>query len=686
MRRIIILSVLLIFLISLASAEVVVLSQPKEIYNLGDTISVPIKITASEPINNRPFTMTLSCNGIPSQFYFEYITLSREGEKSISPSGPLTKELIGGRTTGTCVVKSLLGSEQPVLTDEFKISDLIHISLDFNQTEISPQEYAVIEGQATKENGETVQGFVKITITAEDGSSFELSDTVTNGYFDVNLSFPKETKAGSQLLTIEVYEIDIDGKITNKGSVNYNLYVKQVPTSLEIFFEEWEVQPGTNLQVKTILHDQTGEPIETTSIITIKNDKNEILEQKEISTGSFLEYPISYDVPPATWNIYAVSNKLTSEANFSIGKKESIDFILINGTITIINTGNVEYCNKSVLVKIGNESLNIDVCLDVGKSQDYLLTAPDGEYQVKVIKDGKEEISENVMLTGKAVDAKEISSRRGFFGHPLMWIFVVAICGFVAFVFLKRGYRRTPRYSSAKKKDNPVMLNLESPVVKKGVLVDSKNKAEVSLSMKGDKQDVSMVCLKIKNFGEVEAHKGEVKGTLQKIVDFAEDRKAVIYENQENIFIILAPAKTKTFSNERTAMIIGLRAKEILREHNKMFKQKINFGISVTSGTIIGKQEGSIFKFMTMGTLMGISKKTAAASNEDVLLNEKMRGKLGAEVKVDKQYQGDTPLYAVKEVKDREEHKTFLSAFVKRLEKEKEEQNRRNQNQGNNSK
>ncbi|GAI79882.1 unnamed protein product, partial [marine sediment metagenome] len=115
---------------------------------------------------------------------------------------------------------------------------------------------------------------------------------------------------------------------------------------------------------------------------------------------------------------------------------------------------------------------------------------------------------------------------------------------------------------------------------------------------------MSVACLKIKNLKEVQSKKSKAEETLQKIVNIAEENKAVTYENQDNLFFILAPIKTRTFKNEKTAVEIAQKIKEILTEHNNLFKQKIEFGISLNYGTIIAKQEKNSLKFMSMGTLI----------------------------------------------------------------------------------
>ena len=667
MGRIVLSLVFLIFLISAASADVIITQQPNEIYSLGDTISIPVKITTLTNIASS-FTINLICNGLETLIFLERTLILSAGEKvERNPKILLNQDVIG-RPTGTCVLKAILGSETFELTDSFEISDYIDIAITEQKSEAAPKENIVLEGNAIKKNGEAVQGIGELRIIRDNETVIENIDTVKNGYFYFNFSFPGDSPAGQYLVQLDIYENDLLGQKTNKGFINYNLLIAQVPTSLEIVFDTLNVEPGTDLKVKTVLHDQTGVPIEATSIITIKNSDNEIMDQIEKATGKFLEFPIKYNEPAAEWKIVALSNRLTAEASFEIIEKEDVEIILVNRTITILNKGNVPYCNKSVLIKIGNDSVNIDVCLDVDTEQEYILTAPEGEYQVDIISEGEETISRTVMLTGRAIDVKEVS-KKGFVRHPLVWIFLIVILGFVAFLFFKKGYKRNfIGYITKRKKSK------ETTSLIKGSLLNTMNKAELSLSIKGDKQNVSVVCLKIKNLPEISSKKGIVQESLQKIIDLIEEKKGYVYENNENLFFIFAPVNTKTFSNERTAIDIAQKIESALTEGNRLYKDKIEFGIGANYGTIVAKKEKGILQFMSMGTLITTAKKTANASKGEILLGEKINDKLRAELRTEKEMHGNTELYRIKEVKTKGDHKNFLSNFVKRLEREKKEQ------------
>ena len=660
MKKIIISITLMLLLTSfIAATDIIITQQPDTFYNLGDVIKVPMKISSAKTISS--FLRTnLICNGIDTEVYKEYIVLSMGEEQESNVKIPLISGFTGN-AAGSCVIKAILG-EDYVLTNEFKISNIINTELTNQPTEISPGQNLVITGTAKKENGKNVEGFVDLLMTLE-GKEIQASNTVRNGYFELNVSIPDNTKAGQYLIKVDVYETDIENKITNKGFVNYNLLVNQVPTNLEIAFENKEVEPSSSVKIKAILHDQTGEKISSTAKITIKDNLGTIIEEKEIPCDEYLEYPIKYNQPSAEWIVSAVSGSLSSETKFKIIELEKAEVTILNKTLIIKNIGNVPY-NKTVLVKIGDSPMNIQASLGVDEEQKYILSAPDGEYQVEIM--GK---TQTVALTGGAIGIKK-SGIMNALNFTFVWIFIIGILGFVSYMFFKKGWNQAFFGYITRKRNNKKEIPLT-----RNCLTTTKNKAELSLSIKGTKQNISLVCLKIKNLKEIESKEGEVEKTIQQIVTTAEDSKALTYENTDCIFFLFVPARTKTFKNEKLAIKTAEHIKRILDHGNKLFKDKISYGIGLNYGAIIGKQDENSFKFMSLGTLMNNSRKIANEAKEDILMSESMKEQSATDVKSEKSEaheEGKTKSYKIKEVKeDNADNQKFIANFVKRLETHK---------------
>ena len=595
------LAIFMIFFISLVSAEIIINQQPEELYNMGDIVKTSFKIVT--PLNLNPdtfFMVNIFCNGIETNVVKYPIGDMLTGEqKEFSPPIPLLEDIIG-RTTGICKLKAILqtlsGTEyDSALTEnEFRISDLINVEILSEAEEFNPGEEINIEGEAIKENGDAVKsGIVELKITEGNSTIFGKQETVKNGYFFLNFSIPTDMKAGQYNVKIKVYQTDSLGKITNKGFANYNLLIKQVPTSLEIFIEDKEIEPGTNLKIKGILRDQTGEKIEANVMLTVKNNKDKIIEQAELKTDEVLEIRILYNEPPLEWTVTAVSNELTTEIDFEILEKEAVEIKLLNNTILITNVGNIAY-NKSLLIKIGDESLNIDVYLDVDKSQKYVLKAPDGEYEIEISGEEGNLFNGNTLLTGKAIEVKKVLSVMTLMRYPLVWIFIFLVLGFIAFMIFKKGYKKSffGRINIGRKKrkkepkDN---VSKERHFSGESLISGAKNKAQLSLSLKGDKQGVNVVCVKIKNLKDFNLKKGDFAEVLNSIITTAEGEKAFTYENQNYLFFIVSAIGTRTFKNEKIAINIAEKISKLVEEYNKLAKQKLDLGIGVHYGQIIAK-------------------------------------------------------------------------------------------------
>ena len=670
MKKEVLLVTFALFLVSLVSAEIIINQQPAEVYNLGDRMTVPLTITTSTGIYDF-LQVSLICDGQEQKLPKEEVDLPPYETIKIDKSILLIKKFIGS-LKGTCKIKTYFEDkpQEFIFSNEFKISKAITVGVNTEKVEFEPRENIIVEGTATKENGLPVNGFAELNILLGNSSTNPYTETVKNGFFSFNVSMPKESKAGQYLFKITAYEKDPLGDISNTGFFDYNILIKQVPTSLEIVFEDQEIQPGESLKVRAILHDQTGEKINSIAVITIKDSKNTIFEQKEIPTDEVIEFSTKYNQPPSEWRVVALSNKMTKEDSFKIIPKEDAKVEIINKTVVVTNIGNVFY-NKTLLVKIGEQTTNINAELEIDETKKYLLSAPNGNYLVDILSDGESKVSENILLTGGVIDVKEISGLSVISRYPLAWMFLVFVSGIVIFMFFRKStksfFGHIPRIVEGR---NEIKTPKET-VPEEFSIKDRVNKRlELALTLSREKQNAVLICLKTKNFGMLSRLDESTKKTFQDVINLGEENNTLIYENQDSIFLIFSPAITRTFKNERKAVEISEQIREILDKHNRLFKQKIDFGISINQGEIITKKEGKVMKFMTLGNLIPSSKKLASISNKEVCLSEDIGRKIISNAKLDKHREEDVDYYTVKELKQKkEEHKKFISSFVKRLEK-----------------
>jgi hypothetical protein len=502
--------------------------------------------------------------------------------------------------------------------------------------------------------------------------------TVNNGAFEVNVTFPENMKSGTYTLGLYAYEKDVNAEVINKGYSSYSIHIKQIPKELEVMTNQSSVNPGKSIQVKTILYDQTKDKIQSTSIITIKNSKGAIIQQIEEPTGEYFDFAItSATEPPSEWTIYAVSNKLSNETTFRINEVKEVQISLENKTLLIKNTGNVEY-DKPVFIQLGNRSIVFNETIGVGKTKKFKLTADeDGQYSLGVSSNGEKKLNESVTLTGQAINGN-------LFGNSvelnmnglLLLIFSILIIAGIIFLVIRRRKRKSFGYSASSAKAVAFDKPVEFSAKKDSLITNSRNPAEVQSSMTGEKQSASAVCVKIKNLSEFGYSDKSVKETFEKIIDMAEDSKAYTYDNQDSIIFLFIQPRTKTAENEKIALNVADKAVNKLKEHNRLFKTKLNFGISAVNGEIVCKQNGNGLIF-TSGGLIPSAKTLAGNADNEIALGEKLKEKTMASIKVERK----GSIYVLKEIKSSGSgmNKTFAEGFVKRYqaeqEKKKEESN-----------
>lgn len=662
MFSVIFMSIFLAF--PLISSEVIITQQPKEVYSLGDTVSVPVKIVAAKDSSDF-LNMEILCDGLSKNFPQGLLQLNAGEEESRTLPLPLEKKFIE-EMSGNCVIKVSFENSY-ALTKEFKVSNLINVESKLSSDELSPGDYLVIEGSSVKENEESAQGFIEASLVMDGSKIISQKDTVNNGFFKLNLTIPKNLAAGSYNVVLEVYERNNDGEKSNRGSENQIIEIVQVPSDLELFLDSRKVKAGEKLRAKAILYDQSGEKIPSTVSLILKNNLGKVIEEVEIESDRFFEYEIAGDELPLTWEVSAKSNGFETNSVFEILENKEIEMELVDRTLTIANIGNVLY-DGTAKAKIGNETLIFDVYLGIGEKEMYRLSAPDGDYSVEITA-GDNSILQQVPLTGRAIEVKKARSGKIASLNPFVWIFIILLLGFVAFITFKRGYKQTfigyvRARGNRKRKD---LTNEGEPLKEtKNKLVSPRNRADFSVSIKGEKQNAQIVSLYLKNINDLSSKEGNAKESLQKIVNFADSNKASTYEGNNSIFFILSPLKTKTFKNEKVALEIAKKAKEILDNHNKIFKQKIDFGISINEGTIVAKQDSNSLKFMAFGPLMNSSKKIALMANDSITISEKANEKMKPYAKTEKQNKEGISFYTIKEFKNYEEHQKFLKSFMER--------------------
>ena len=162
MKKEIVFTLLFVLVISsFASAEMIINQQPNKVHNIGDSVTIPVTIKTITGVSGT-FSMDLLCGTKQINFYKNGVNLVYGEEKTFDASLVLTKEVVG-ENVGNCKIKGILGTEY-FLTNEFKISNLITLKPNTEQSEFEPGQNLLIYGDAIKENGQPANGFIELGV------------------------------------------------------------------------------------------------------------------------------------------------------------------------------------------------------------------------------------------------------------------------------------------------------------------------------------------------------------------------------------------------------------------------------------------------------------------------------------------------------------------------------------------
>jgi len=372
--------------------------------------------------------------------------------------------------------------------------------------------------------------------------------------------------------------------------------------------------------------------------------------------------------------------------------------------LIVRNIGNIELKDYPIQIDLNGKPFVKKINLDLGEEQKFKLTG-DGTYDVK-ISDGQQELLQSgVVLTGRAIGVQDIKKAGSIaLNTPIVWIFLIVILLGVGLFFFRDIFKKKsfayPFKETLKRKfsKKPKILELETGQVKKKETdsaqkdsskeqeksgesdIDKKEKKEVTpsnqaekvLVLDGQKSKATIIIIKIKN--KLSKH---AKQNLEKAIEHVYEKKAAVYEKGDCIFVIFSPLMTKSFKNEKEAAKAAERILLILNEHNKKFKEKIDFGIGIHSGDIINKVENKKLRFTALGNLIPGAKRLADASEKNILMTKETYERAINDIKAVKKKTKDGEVYEVKRVLDREKNQEFIRAFLNRMDKD----NKGNENQ-----
>jgi len=678
-------------------------------YNFGDVVDLWINV---EPVlEGRLVEVELICNGA-SVIDFNVFPEESGNADVVLPLNSFTIK----EASGDCYFSGSYGDDFKQ-SNAFTISRRLDVYLDTDSYFANPGDEIVISGSAKRLNGELVNGEVEISVpllnllseiipvedveesedvvddldeeTVENVSDEEIVDEevieeiessevgkfygkVVDGVFSVSFVLGDDTPAGNYRLDVLVYE-NIGGSRASEEIVMSNLEVFQILTSIDIALSNQNTDPGLDFSFRPMLLDQTGMLIPEELSIVIKDEEGERYYERIVQSDESVIYAVPSNLASGYYEVEASSVDFSVVKKFFVNEKAIASFEIVNGTLIVTNIGNIPY-KKDIEIELNGKPFIKKLDLEMGEVEKFKLTGSGEEYNIRVA-DGNSEITAGgVVLTGNAVGVKDIrDGGMSALRTPIIWIFFIMILGTgILFLFRNVFKKKSFAYPFSKKKGDKKGEDKKTSGEDKkewnksvpGALVPP-SQAEQVLVLKGHKNRAAAIVLKIKNKISKNA-----KLSLEKSIEHIYDMRGAVYEQGDYIFTIFSPVMTRSNKNEVEAAKAAQKMLLLLKEHNKKFKDKIEFGIGISSGEIINKIENKKLKFTALGNLISIGKRLAEASDEQILVTKTAYERGISEMKAEKKEVAGGEVYELRNVVDNKENQKFIRGFLDRQKNE----------------
>jgi len=182
--------------------------------------------------------------------------------------------------------------------------------------------------------------------------------------------------------------------------------------------------PGDEISLKFFLYDDNNNKIEGMIHFIIQDYHVNIFQEGDANSGEGISFILPEESIRGLWKVSASYGDVKGEAWFNIQELEKAEIFLEGSNLIVKNIGNVQY-GKPISISIGEHSETALVKLGVGQTKQIRLTAPPGEYDIKV-SDGTEDNTfeiRGVSLTGNVIGLENI----GKFLVALGLVIVVAL-------------------------------------------------------------------------------------------------------------------------------------------------------------------------------------------------------------------------------------------------------------------
>jgi hypothetical protein len=209
---------------------------------------------------------------------------------------------------------------------------------------------------------------------------------------------------------------------------------------------------GDAVSFVATIYDDNNNYINAEASYSVQDFYTDIVNEGKVNSGSEISFKLPKNPSQGPWKISVSYKDKTVSEIFNVGDIKRADIRIEGNNLVIENTGNVVY-DRKILITIGDQDQAAQVDLNVAQTKKIRLTAPDGEYTVKV-NDGTQKqdiVFSGVGLTGNVIGLESASSDSFWKQYPIVSLFLMVLV-LVIVVILVLKIRKNSGTSKNKRK------------------------------------------------------------------------------------------------------------------------------------------------------------------------------------------------------------------------------------------
>jgi hypothetical protein len=338
MKKLILLLILISFM-PFANAEINLLSNIENFYNINEKIPLKLSISSNEERDGF-VKASLICDKNNIDYFMSPFAFTTSQKEIEIPELRLTKNMLG-----KCSLESSLLDNSNILIEKkiiklFEVSENLNLNFDLNKDKLLPNEELKITGEVKNIRGESLNtGKVKIYFDNQESQT-----DLDKGKFSYSYRIPGNIKSNTHSL-----KLSFDDNNGNKVAKESSISVIPKPSSLKIKINKLDFLPKEQVLIESLLYDQADDLIENDAKIKVYDTKNNLIREG----NNNLDFTLDQYALPGTWVIKASTDDFNIESKFNIGEIKKVETYLEDGTVYIKNIGNAPFNQEIKIEAIG---------------------------------------------------------------------------------------------------------------------------------------------------------------------------------------------------------------------------------------------------------------------------------------------------------------------------------------------